>query len=115
VLSLNSGPAFGHLVAPWNGPINPPEGACCYANFAGVYFPHTTFGYKRLDLRVAKTFKLPWGQEATIDFQAFNVFNWLNRTYSAWGAGAGEPPPLVENGQAFNDQRQFQVGLKYKF
>ena len=58
---------------------------------------------------------MPWGHEATVDFQAFNVFNWLNRTYSAWGAGGGNPPPLVENGQVFNDQRQFQVGLKYKF
>ena len=118
VLTLSSGPAFGHLVAPWTGGQPAPDGACCGpANLAGVFFPHTTFGYKRLDLRVAKTFKMPWGHghEATIDFQAFNVFNWLNRTYSAWGAGGGNPPPLVENGQAFNDQRQFQVGLKYKF
>jgi hypothetical protein len=114
ILTLSSGPAFGHLVAPWNGPITPPEGACCYANFGGVYFPHTTFGYKRLDLRVAKTFKVG-PTEITADFQAFNVFNWLNRTYSAWGAGAGEPPPLIENGQAANDQRQFQAGLKVKF
>ena len=30
-------------------------------------------------------------------------------------AGVGEPPPLTENGQVANDQRQFQVGLKYKF
>jgi hypothetical protein len=64
---------------------------------------------------------MPWGHghEATIDFQAFNVFNWLNRTYSTWGAGSSgnpsTPPPLVENGQVSNDQRQFQVGLKYKF
>lgn len=115
ILTLNSGPAFGHII--FGGA---PDGACCYANFAGVYFPHKTFGYKRLDLRVAKTFKMPWGHEATIDFQAFNVFNWVNRTYSAWGAGsqpnAATPPPLVDpNSQVANDQRQFQVGLKYKF
>lgn len=116
VLTLSSGPAFGHIVAPWNGLTGPvPQGACCFANMGGVYFPHETFGYKRLDMRVAKTFKMPWGHEATVDFQAFNVFNWLNRTYSSWGAGAGEPPPLIENGQAANDQRQFQVGFKYKF
>ncbi len=114
ILSLNSGPAFGHIVF---GVPNTPAGACCIGNFAGVYFPHKTFGYKRLDVRVAKTFKMPWGHghEATIDFQAFNVFNWLNRTYSTWGAGSGNPPPLVEKGQVSNDQRQFQVGLKYKF
>jgi outer membrane receptor for ferrienterochelin and colicin len=118
VLTLSSGPAFGHLVAPWTGGQPAPDNACCGpANLAGVYFPHKTFGYKRLDMRVAKTFKMPWGHghEATVDFQAFNVFNWLNRTYSAWGSGGGEPPPLVENGQVANDQRQFQVGLKYKF
>ena len=103
-------------MAPWNGLTGPvPQGACCFANLGGVYFPHTTFGYKRLDLRVAKTFKTPWGHELTADFEAFNVFNWLNRTYSSWGAGAGNPPPLKENGQVGNDARQFRVGLKYKF
>lgn len=111
ILTLTSGPAFGHVV--FGGA---PDGACCYANFAGVYFPHKTFGYKRLDVRLAKTFKMPWGHEATFDFQAFNVFNWVNRTYSAWGAGSGNPPPLVDaNSQVGNDQRQFQVGLSYKF
>ncbi len=115
-LSLNSGPAFGHIVAPWNGLTGPvPEGACCFGNFGGALFPKKDIAYKKLDIRVAKTFKTPWGHEATVDFAVFNVFNWLNRTYSTWGAGAGEPPPLTENGQINNDQRQFQVGLKYKF
>lgn len=112
LLSLNSGPAFGHIncAAP-----NAPQGASCIGNFAGVFFPEKTIGYKRLDVRLAKTFKMPWGHEATVDFQAFNVFNWLNRTYTAWGAGSGEPAPLVEHGAIANDQRQFQVGLRYKF
>jgi hypothetical protein len=112
VLTLNSGPAFGHVV--FGGA---PDNACCYANFAGVYFPHRTFGYKRLDLRVAKTFKLPWWDtEITADFEAFNVFNWVNHTYSAWGAGSGTNPPLVDDrSQVGNDQRQFQAGLKFKF
>ena len=115
-LTLSSGPAFGHIVAPWNGLTGTvPEGACCFANMGGVFFPNKDIAYKRLDVRIAKTFKMPWGHEATIDFEAFNVFNWLNRTYSSWGAGGGEPPPLTENGQVANDQRQFQVGLKYKF
>jgi hypothetical protein len=120
ILSLNSGPAFGHLNVPWAGGPTPPVGACCGgpANLAGVYFPHKTIGYKRLDMRVAKTFKMPWNRnnELTVDFQAFNVFNWLNRTYSAWGAGAGANPPFVDpRGAVANDQRQFQVGIKYKF
>ena len=112
VLTLNSGPAFGHIV--FGGA---PDGACCYANFAGVDFPHRTFGYKRLDLRVAKTFKLPWWDtEITADFEAFNVFNWVNHTYGTWGAGSGNPPPNVDpNSQVGNDQRQFQAGLKFKF
>jgi hypothetical protein len=114
LLSLNSGPSFGHLVAPWNGAISPPDGACCYANFGGVYYPNKTIAYKRLDLRVAKVFKIG-GTELTADFEAFNVFNWVNRTYSAWSAGAGDNPPRTENGQVGNDQRQFQAGLKFKF
>jgi hypothetical protein len=113
ILSLNSGPAFGHIFG--FGDPNLPQGACCVGNFAGVYFPHKTIGYKRLDLRVAKTFKMPWGHELTVDAQAFNVFNWLNRTYSTWGAGSGNPPPLQEHGAVSNDQRQFQVGASYKF
>jgi hypothetical protein len=109
-LNLSSGPAFGNVVF---GPA--PEGACCFGNFGGALFPKKDIAYKKLDIRVAKTFKMPWGHEATVDFAAFNVFNWLNRTYSTWGAGSGDPPPLTENGQVANDQRQFQVGLKYKF
>jgi hypothetical protein len=114
-LTLNSGPAFGHIVAPWNGPITPPDGACCYANMGGVYFPKQDIGYKRLDLRVAKTFKMPWGHELTADFQAFNVFNWLNRSYSSWTSGGGEPAPRTEDVQIARDSRSFQVGLKYSF
>lgn len=118
-LTLSSGPAFGHIVAPWNGLTGPvPQGACCFANMGGVFFPKKDIAYKRLDLRIAKTFKMPYADgrhELTIDFEAFNVFNWLNRTYSSWGAGGGEPPPLTENGQVANDQRQFQVGAKYSF
>jgi outer membrane receptor protein involved in Fe transport len=110
ILSLNSGPAFGHII--FGGA---PDGACCFANMGGVFFPDKTIGYKRLDLRVAKSFKMPWGHELTFDFQAFNVFNWLNRTYSTWGAGAGNPPPLTEHGAVGNDQREFQVGASYKF
>lgn len=111
-LQLNSGPGFGSVIFG-----NAPDGACCKANFGGVYFPKPFIAYKRLDLRIAKTFKMPFDkkQELTVDFQAFNVFNWLNRTYSAWGAGSGSPAPLIENGQVGNDARSFQAGVKYKF
>lgn len=117
-LTLSSGPAFGNIVAPWNGLTGPvPQGACCFANMGGVFYPKKDIAYKRLDLRVAKTFKMPYdgGHELTVDFQAFNVFNWLNRTYSTWGAGGGDPPPFTENGQVANDQRQFQAGVRYSF
>ena len=114
-LNLNSGPAFGNIIAPWNGDISPPDGACCYANMGGVFFPEKTFAYKRLDLRLAKEFKTPWGHELTIDFEAFNVFNWLNRNYSSWGAGAGDDPPLKEDSQVGGDARAFQAGIRYKF
>ncbi len=119
LLTLNSGPAFGSIIAPWNGLSTPvPEGACCFANLGGVYFPKKTIGYKRLDLRVAKTFKMPYAggsHELTIDFEAFNVFNWLNRNYSSWGAGGGDPAPRTEDSQIGADARAFQAGLKYSF
>lgn len=115
-LQLTSGPRFGNILAPWNSSVVPPDGACCYGNFGGVLSPEPFIAYKRLDLRVAKTFKLPFGgQELTVDFQAFNVFNWLNRNYSTWGAGGGSPAPLVEDSQIARDARSFQVGAKYRF
>lgn len=118
-LSLSSGPRFGSLLAGWNTnpPLNVPDGACCIANFGGVYSPKPFIGYKRLDMRVAKTFKMPYagGHDLTVDFQVFNLFNWLNRTYSSWGAGGGMPAPLQEDTQVARDARSFQAGLKYQF
>lgn len=114
---LNSGPAFGNIQAPWNSSITAPDGACCYAQMGGVFYPKPMIGYKRVDLRVAKTFKMPYGEghELTLDFQVFNLFNWLNRNYSSWGAGGGNPPPLYEDSQVGRDARSFQAGIKYKF
>lgn len=114
-LTLSRGPAFGNIAAPWNGGPTAPDGACCYGNLGGVFFPKQSIGYKRLDVRVAKTFKMPWGHEITADFQVFNVFNWLNRNYTSWDAGGGNPAPRTDNFLLSNDQRSFQVGLKYKF
>ena len=114
-LTLSRGPAFGNIAAPWNGGPTAPDGACCYGNLGGVFFPKQKIGYKRLDLRVAKTFKMPWGNELTADFQVFNVFDWLNRNYTSWDAGGGTPAPRTDNFLLANDQRSFQVGLKYKF
>ena len=110
ILTLTSGPSFGHINC-----ANIPPDAGCYANLGGVFWPKKTIGYKRLDVRVAKTFKTPWGHEITADFEAFNVFNWLNRSYSEWTSGGGSNPPRTENSQVGNDARQFQVGLRYKF
>lgn len=109
-LTLTSGPAFGNVIFK----ALTPDSACCYGNFGGAFFPHTTFGYKNLDLRIAKTFKMPWGHELTADFQAYNVFDWVNRSYSAWGAGAGTNPTFLENGTVGN-ARSYQAGLKYTF
>lgn len=117
-LALTSGPRFGSILAPWNSSIVTPDGAGPYANFGGIYSPKKFIGYKRFDLRVAKSFKMPWGNgdhELTFDFQAFNIFNWLNRNYSTWDSGGGSNPPLQENTQVGNDARSFQAGIKYKF
>ena len=114
-LTLSRGPAFGNIAAPWNGGPTAPDGACCYGNLGGVFYPKQSIGYKRLDLRVAKAFKMPWGHELTVDFEAFNVFNWLNRNYTSWDAGGGTPAPRTDNFLLSNDQRSFQAGVSYKF
>ncbi|MDG2535347.1 TonB-dependent receptor [Sphingomonas sp. HITSZ_GF] len=111
-LTLSSGPAFGNIIFK----ANPPENACCYGNMGGVFFPKETFAYSNLDLRIAKKFKMPFANshELEVSFAAFNVFDTVNRNYSAWGAGSGENPTFEENGTVGN-ARSFQVGAKYKF
>lgn len=117
--TFSSGPRFGNIQAAWNTSpsISTPLDTTVWANFGGPLRPNTFIGYKRVDLRVAKTFALPFGggHEVTVDFQAFNVFNWLNRSYSSWGSGQGNNPPRTENSQVGNDARSFQAGIKYKF
>jgi len=111
---MNGGPSFGDITF---GSPNSPEGACCSANLGGVHFPEKNFAYKTVDIRLAKTFIMPWGHELTADFQVFNLFDWVNRNYSAWGAGShgfGQPAPLKENGTV-GTARAFQAGLKYTF
>ena len=109
-LTLSSGPAFGNVIFK----PNPPENACCYGNFGGVFFPRPFIAYKNLDLRIAKNFKLPWGTNIEFSAAAFNVFDSVNRSYSAWGAGSGTNPTLEENGTT-GLGRSFQVGAKFRF
>jgi TonB dependent receptor len=105
-----SGQAFGTVDA--TGTI--PAGACCRANFNGVYFPDDN--YNQVDLRAAKNIELPNGHVVTIDGQVFNVFDTVNRAYSAWGAGSnwGGGPPLREDNTQ-GPARTFQAGIRYKW
>lgn len=112
-LTLSSGPRFGNVDFSRTPPPN--CGGCFYYNDAGVFSPEPFIAYKNLDLRLAKTFKMPWGgHELTIDGEVFNVFDSVNRNYSTWGAGSGANPPLKEN-STVGYARTFQVGAKYRF
>ena len=104
-LTLASGPGFGSVIFYPDGIV---------FNGAGVYHPKKEIAYKTLDMRLAKSFRTPWGHELTADFQVYNVFDWVNRNYSTWGAGSGENPTFEENGTVGN-ARTFQAGLKYSF
>jgi outer membrane receptor protein involved in Fe transport len=113
-LVLSRGPAFGQVLAPWNSSIVPPDGACCYVNNGGLNWPDKNIAYKTFDARIAKTFKMPWGgHELTAEFQVYNMFDWVNRTYSAWGSGAGDNP--MDENDTRGSARAFQAGLKYSF
>lgn len=109
-LTLASGPRFGNVY--FDEPS--PGCGCLYFNDGGVFEPKDKIAYKSLDLRLAKTFKVWNGHEVTADIEAFNVFDWVNRNYSTWGAGSGKNPPLEEN-NTVGYARTFQVGLKYAF
>lgn len=104
-----SGPAFGFV--DFSQP-NVPENACCRANLGGVRYPTADVAYKNVDLRLAKTFRM-FGTEVTLDAQAYNIFDSVNRNYSSWGAG-NNPPNYTEDGTVGN-ARSFQVGAAFKF
>ena len=119
-LTLSSGPSFGSVIF---GLPNTPATACCYADFHGLQYSKDFVGYKQLDIRVAKTFKLWHGQEVTADFQVYNIFDWVNRSYSAWGAGSRSydaatgtisAPSKIEYSTVGN-ARSFQAGVRYAF
>ncbi|VVT21410.1 conserved exported hypothetical protein [Sphingomonas sp. EC-HK361] len=109
-LTVSSGPSFGQVIFP----ANPPEKACCYGNFGGVFWPGEIVGYFNLDLRASKNFRLPWGHDLEVSVAAFNIFDAVNRTYSAWTAGSGVNPTKKEY-DTVGYARSFQVGAKYKF
>ena len=114
-LNLNSGPAFGDITF---GVPNTPENACCIANLGGVHFPRADIAYKTFDIRIAKTFRMPWGGDLTADFQVYNLFDWVNRNYAAWSSGGhnfGMPPSRRGENGIVGKPREFQAGLKYSF
>lgn len=111
-LTLASGPRFGNVRFDGTKPSD--CGGCLYFNDSGVLSPTRDIAFKNLDVRLAKTFTLPWGHEVTFDAQVFNVFDWVNRTYSTWGAGSGSNPTLEEN-STVGYARSFQAGFKYRF
>lgn len=111
--TFSSGPSFGQVIS---RPA-PPEfndRTANYANLGGVFWPGEIVGYANVDARIAKNFKTPWGHDLEINFAAFNLFDSVNRNYSAWGAGSGLRPTKKENGTVGN-ARSFQVGARYKF
>ncbi len=110
-LTLGSGPAFGNIIT---GALITGEAPLTYGNLGGRFHPKETFAYSNLDLRIAKNIEMPWGHDVELSFAAFNVFDTVNRNYSAWGAGSGQNPTFEENGTVGN-ARSFQAGLKYRF
>ena len=108
--TFSSGPSFGQVLSP----LNPPENARQYGNFGGVFWPDQIVGYASVDARISKNFRMPWGHDLEVNFAAFNLFDSVNRTYSAWGAGSGVDPSKREN-DTQGVPRSFQVGARYKF
>lgn len=106
-VTLASGPRYGAVSFD-----NQPCGGCIPFNEAGVYSPPGKIPYKAVDVRLAKIFKMPWsGHELTADFQVYNLFDWVNKTYGTWSSG---PPDFNPEGTTGN-ARSFQAGLKYSF
>jgi hypothetical protein len=104
-ISLNSGGAFGAYAC---------GSAGCIGNYNGLHFPKDSLAYQDVDLRIAKDFEMFGRYKMEAYIQVFNVFDHVNRAYSAWGAGAS--PTLENNGDGtVGLARTFQVGGKFSF
>jgi outer membrane receptor for ferrienterochelin and colicin len=82
------------------------------------YYPKGLVNYKQIDLRLSKTFDTFEGQNVTLDFQVYNVFDWINRTYSQWVAGFSNDTTsatLQPDKDTTGPARTFQLGIKYHF
>jgi hypothetical protein len=119
IVTLSSGPKYGGVLC--DIPASAPGGGGCYPNTFGLYWPKG-IGYKNVDLNISKSFKMPWssGQEATIYFQALNVFDFVNRNYSEWTGGfetVGGPGPSHRHdpGSVASQGRNFKIGAKFTF
>ncbi len=80
-------------------------------------YPKNKLAYKDVDLRISKDFDLDNGQVVTFDAQVYNVFDWVNKTYSGWGGGfnGGTGATRAGDNATTGTPRTFQMGLKYKF
>jgi outer membrane receptor protein involved in Fe transport len=111
--TFSSGPSFGQVITrPAPAEFLGTTGT--YGNFGGVFWPDQIVGYASVDARISKTFRMPWGTDLEVNFAAFNLFDSVNRTYTAWGAGSGVNPTKREN-DTQGVPRSFQVGARYKF
>lgn len=111
---FSSGPRFGYVTF---AASELPCDGCIPFNEAGVLKPEKGIAYKTVDVRLAKRFRVPWGHDIEASVQVYNLFDWVNRNYSIWGAGnagGGLEAPLKENGTT-GGARSFQAGLKYVF
>ncbi len=118
-LTLSSGPSYGGVLC--NIPNTAPGGGGCYTTNFGIYQPKS-IGYANIDFNIVKTFKLPWGhgQELTLNLQALNAFDFVNRNYSMWGGGfqnvgGSGPSGTYDLGSVASQGRSFKAGIKYKF
>ncbi|MCB8829493.1 hypothetical protein LJD47_31245, partial [Escherichia coli] len=89
--TFSSGPSFGQVISR-PAPAEFLNSSGTYGNFGGVFWPDQIVGYASVDARISKTFTMPWGHDLEVNFAAFNIFDSVNRTYSAWGAGSGVNP-----------------------
>lgn len=108
LLTLASGAPFGRA------DCSPP--ACQLSD--AYYYPKGVVNYKQLDLKLAKTFETWEGQSVTLDFQVYNVFDWVNKTWSQWVGGYSDGTKAASRAadtDTTGPARTFQVGIRYSF
>ena len=77
--------------------------------------PHTTLGYKDIDLQFTKNIRLPSGYDGYVRIDIFNLFNWANYDPGAMTFLPGSAPTYTKGGPIIGEPFTIKLSTGVKF